>query len=133
MKDGYSFHQDEESLLETYEKVRQAYHSIFHHCGLDYLLVEADSGSIGNGYSQEFMAIASVGDDDIVYTDNKNYVANIELHQTKPYTGTQPLLSTKGIEVGHIFQLGTKYSKAMEATFMNEEGQEIPLIMANGA
>jgi len=129
MKDGYSFHQDEESLLETYEKVRQAYHSIFHHCGLDYLLVEADSGSIGNGYSQEFMAIASVGDDDIVYTEDKSYVANIEVHQTKPYTGLETLLSTKGIEVGHIFQLGTKYSMAMGAIFMNEEGQKVPLVM----
>lgn len=129
MKDGYSFHKDEESLLETYKKVRQAYHNIFHRCGLDYLLVEADSGSIGNGYSQEFMAIAGVGDDDIVYTDNKSYVANIELHQTKSYTGSETLLSTKGIEVGHIFQLGIKYSKAMGATFTNEVGQEVPLIM----
>ena len=129
MKDGYSFHKDETSLMKTYKEVRQAYHNVFQRCGLDYLLVEADSGTIGNGYSQEFMAIAGVGDDDIVYTDNKSYVANIELHQIKPYTGSETLLFTKGIEVGHIFQLGIKYSKTMEATFTNEVGQEVPLVM----
>jgi prolyl-tRNA synthetase len=129
MKDGYSFHKDEESLIETYKKVRQAYHNVFQRCGLDYLLVEADSGSIGNGYSQEFMAIAGVGDDDIVYTEDKSYVANIELHQIKPYTSSETLLTTKGIEVGHIFQLGTKYSKAMEATFTDEVSREVPLVM----
>lgn len=129
MKDGYSFHKDEESLIETYKKVRQAYHIVFQRCGLNYLLVEADSGNIGNGYSQEFIGISGVGDDSIVYTESKTYVANVEVHQTRPYTGSETLLPTKGIEVGHIFQLGTKYSEAMGATFTDEQGKELPLVM----
>lgn len=71
MKDGYSFHKDEKCLLETYKKIRQAYHNIFNRCGLNYLVVEADSGTIENGYSQEFMAISSIGEDVIAYTEDK--------------------------------------------------------------
>lgn len=78
MKDGYSFHTDTDSLKETYGHMDQAYRNILTRCGLSFRAVEADSGAIGGSGSQEFMVLADVGEDDIVYTDDGKYAANIE-------------------------------------------------------
>lgn len=69
MKDAYSFHKDEECLNHTYMIIKSAFHNIFQRCELNYLVVEADSGNIGNGYSREFMAISDIGEDEILYLD----------------------------------------------------------------
>ncbi len=78
MKDGYSFHADEESLKQTYAEMDRAYRNMFSRCGLKFRPVEADSGAIGGSGSQEFMVLADAGEDEILYTEDGNYSANTE-------------------------------------------------------
>ena len=78
MKDGYSFHDSPESLRETYNDYYQAYSNIFDRFELKYRAVKADSGNIGGSYTHEFQALAEVGEDTIVYTEESDYAANIE-------------------------------------------------------
>jgi prolyl-tRNA synthetase len=78
MKDGYSFHADEESLKETYRDMDKAYRNMLTRCGLSYRAVEADSGAIGGSGSQEFMVLADAGEDEILYTEDGKYAANVE-------------------------------------------------------
>ena len=78
MKDGYSFHTSEDSLKQTYADMDQAYRNIFSRCGLSFTAVEADSGAIGGSGSQEFMVLAEAGEDDILYTEDGKYAANVE-------------------------------------------------------
>ncbi len=78
MKDAYSFHADEESLKQTYQAMDQAYRKILTRCGLAFRPVEADSGAIGGSGSQEFMILADAGEDEILYTEDGKYAANVE-------------------------------------------------------
>lgn len=78
MKDAYSFHSDEESLDETYNDMYNAYHNIFTRVGLKFRPVLADSGAIGGDHTHEFMALAEIGEDTIVYSDSTDFAANIE-------------------------------------------------------
>ncbi|CDZ99566.1 Proline--tRNA ligase [Jeotgalicoccus saudimassiliensis] len=78
MKDAYSFHVDEESLDKTYNDMYDAYSRIFTRLDLNFRAVEADGGSIGGSHTHEFMALADIGEDTIVYTDDSSYAANIE-------------------------------------------------------
>jgi len=78
MKDAYSFHLSQESLQETYDKMYQAYCNIFERLGLDYRPVIADTGSIGGDASHEFHVLADSGEDDIAFSTDSNYAANVE-------------------------------------------------------
>jgi len=78
MKDGYSFHASEESLKETYETMYQTYSRILTRCGLAFRAVEADSGAIGGSGSHEFMILAAAGEDEVLYTEDGQYAANVE-------------------------------------------------------
>ncbi|MEC4985581.1 MAG: proline--tRNA ligase [Oscillatoria sp. PMC 1068.18] len=78
MKDGYSFHADTESLKKTYQDMNQAYSNMFSRCGLEFRAVEADSGAIGGSGSQEFMILAEAGEDEVLYTEDGKYAANVE-------------------------------------------------------
>jgi prolyl-tRNA synthetase len=78
MKDAYSFHSDEKSLKQTYQDMDRAYRNILHRCGLKFRAVEADSGAIGGSGSQEFMVLADAGEDEILYTQDGKYAANVE-------------------------------------------------------
>ncbi len=78
MKDAYSFHADEESLKKTYQDMDVAYRNILTRCGLEFRPVEADSGAIGGSGSQEFMVLAEAGEDEILYTEDGKYAANVE-------------------------------------------------------
>ena len=78
MKDAYSFHADEESLKETYRAMDQAYRNMLRRCGLAFRAVEADSGAIGGSGSQEFMVLADAGEDEVLYTEDSKYAANVE-------------------------------------------------------
>ena len=78
MKDAYSFHTDEESLKKTYQDMDVAYRNILTRCGLEFRPVEADSGAIGGSGSQEFMVLAEAGEDEILYTEDGKYAANVE-------------------------------------------------------
>ncbi|MEA5581648.1 proline--tRNA ligase [Nodularia harveyana UHCC-0300] len=78
MKDGYSFHVDEASLKETYQDMYQAYSNMLRRSGLAFRAVEADSGAIGGSGSTEFMVLADAGEDDVLYTEDGKYAANVE-------------------------------------------------------
>ncbi len=78
MKDGYSFHTDEESLKETYQDMYQAYNNIMRRSGLRFRPVDADSGAIGGSGSTEFMILAEAGEDEVLYTEDGKYSANTE-------------------------------------------------------
>lgn len=79
MKDGYSFHIDQDSLVETYNVMYDTYTKIFDRLGLDYRAVIADNGSIGGTGSHEFHVLADSGEDDIAFSDTSSYAANIEM------------------------------------------------------
>jgi prolyl-tRNA synthetase len=78
MKDAYSFDADEAGMRVSYAKMYQAYCRIFERCGLDYRPVQADSGAIGGSGSQEFMILAQAGEDEVLYTLDGQYAANVE-------------------------------------------------------
>ncbi len=127
MKDGYSFHANFEDMQREFSLMEETYKKIFTRLGLNFRVVQADSGQIGGEGSREFMILADSGEDDIVVCDACDYGANVEV-ATDFKEGDlcacgAVLRMTKGIEAGHIFQLGTKYSEALKATFLNEQGK----------
>lgn len=79
MKDAYSFHTTQESLQATYDVMYQVYSNIFNRLGLDFRAVQADTGSIGGSASHEFQVLASSGEDDVVFSTESDFAANIEL------------------------------------------------------
>ena len=104
MKDGYSFHADEESLKKTYQDMDQAYRNMLSRSGLQFRAVDADSGAIGGSGSQEFMVLADAGEDEILYTEDGKYAANVEKAISLPVdAGASPFdtyekLETPGTE-----------------------------------
>jgi prolyl-tRNA synthetase len=84
MKDAYSFHADNNSLDETYKVMYDTYCRIFKRCGLDYVIVEAESGEMGGSGSHQFTIPCSSGEDIIVYTEDGSYAANIEKAPVDP-------------------------------------------------
>ncbi len=108
MKDAYSFDTSMAGLQKNYDAMFQAYKNIFARCGLDPVIAEADSGAMGGRVSHEFLVPAPIGEDKVKAAD-----------------GTEQ----QCIEVGHIFQLGTKYSEALGALYVDEQGKQHPLIM----
>ena len=134
MKDSYSFHLSEASLEETYQIMRNAYSKIFERIGLDFKIVKADSGAIGGDKSEEFHVLAENGEDTLAVSDKSDYAVNAELlledgQDSKSLVGQKSpdgnglLEITKGIEVGHIFQLGKLYSENMNATVLDDSGE----------
>jgi prolyl-tRNA synthetase len=123
MKDGYSFDLSETSMKQTYSKIKQIYIEIFNKLKLDYRIVNADSGSIGGSSSEEFHVLADSGEDLLAFSDESDFACNVELIEEDDVNkipgmdspdGMGKLDVKKGIEVGHIFQLGSKYSKSMD-------------------
>ncbi len=84
MKDAYSFHIDQASLQETYDRMHQAYCKVFTRLGLNFRPVQADTGSIGGTGSHEFHVLAESGEDDIAFSDSSDYAANIEKAEAIP-------------------------------------------------
>ncbi len=84
MKDGYSFHTNEESLKKTYQDMAQAYSNMLRRSGLEFRAVDADSGAIGGSGSQEFMVLAEAGEDEVLYTEDGLYAANVEKAVSMP-------------------------------------------------
>ena len=78
MKDAYSFHAGEDSVQDMYEHMKQAYSNVFRRCGLDFKMVEADSGTIGGSFSHEFMVLADSGEDAVAFCDACDYASNVE-------------------------------------------------------
>ena len=139
MKDAYSFDLDKESLERSYSNMKEAYVRIFDSLGLDYRVVKADSGAIGGSDSEEFHVLADSGEDLLAFSDKSDYAINAELlnelqEGQDPYSldgkpspdGKGSLKLKKGIEVGHIFKLGKKYSEAMNLKIQGEDQEVNP-------
>ncbi|MBP2169907.1 prolyl-tRNA synthetase [Erwinia toletana] len=90
MKDAYSFHTTQESLQETYDTMYRAYSQSFSRMGLDFRAVQADTGSIGGSASHEFQVLANSGEDDIIFSTDSDYAANIELAEAIAPAGERP-------------------------------------------
>ncbi len=90
MKDAYSFHIDHDSLDETYQQMYQTYTNIFNRFGLDFRAVQADSGSIGGSASHEFHVLAQSGEDDIAFSSESDFSANIEMAEAVAPEGERP-------------------------------------------
>ena len=140
MKDSYSFNIDEASLQETYLLMRNTYKKILERIGLEYKIVKADSGAIGGDASEEFHVLAENGEDTIAISDASEFAINTELLldegqdistlEGKPSPdGNGVIEIKKGIEVGHIFQLGKIYTELMKVNVLNQEGRAIDLFM----
>jgi len=78
MKDSYSLDVSNEALQESYAKHVEAYNRFFERCGLDYIMVQGDSGMMGGDVSHEYMAFSEAGEDDIVFCRDCGYAANVE-------------------------------------------------------
>ena len=139
MKDAYSFDLSSEGLDESYRRMREAYTRIFDSLGLNYRIVKADNGEIGGSDSEEFHVLADTGEDLLAFSDKSEYAINAELLiefqddqdpnslEGKPSPdGKGNLRLKRGIEVGHIFKLGKKYSKSMNLKLQGEDGELFP-------
>ena len=147
MKDNYSFDRNEEEARLSYQKMFFAYLKTFARMGLKAIPMKADTGPIGGDLSHEFIVLAETGESDVFadkqwldfdalsldvnYQDDLSpeferlssiYAATDEMHDENAIAQEQ-VVSTKGIEVGHIFYFGEKYSKPMNATYMGDDGQ----------
>jgi prolyl-tRNA synthetase len=90
MKDAYSFHLTQESLVETYEQMHETYSRIFSRLGLRFRAVLADTGNIGGSGSHEFHVLADTGEDRIAYSDAGSYAANLEMAEALAPAGGRP-------------------------------------------
>jgi prolyl-tRNA synthetase len=142
MKDSYSFDIDEVSAKKTYNLMYETYFKIFRKMGLKPMAVKADTGAIGGDLSHEFHLLADTGESAIYYDKKFDELSELktfditqmqsmyamadEMHVSEkcPIAADQ-LASRRGIEVGHIFNFGLKYSKAMEASVMGTNGEKI--------
>ena len=139
MKDAYSFDIDEKGMEKSYENMKDAYISTFDDIGLDYRIVKADAGNIGGDVSEEFHIIADSGEDLLAISDSSDFAANVEVleYEKDPSEldgqpspdGKGKLIIKRGIEVGHIFQLGQKYSEKMSVSIKDSSGKGIDSFM----
>ncbi|MCZ6720267.1 MAG: proline--tRNA ligase [Proteobacteria bacterium] len=159
MKDNFSFDLDFEGAKRSYNKMFVAYLRTFARMGLKAIPMEAKSGPIGGDMSHEFVILAETGEsavychadyldmdmlaegvdytqalDPIIASWTRHYAATDDKHEPERFEREVPedkRLTTRGIEVGHIFYFGTKYSKPMGATVTTEDGREVPVEMGS--
>jgi prolyl-tRNA synthetase len=156
MKDAYSFDIDQAGARHSYNKMFVAYLRTFARLGLKSIPMRADTGPIGGDLSHEFIILADTGESEVYchkdYLDfdvpgqNVNfddvpgmqsivdkwtslYAATSEMHEPEKYAAlaADKQVSARGIEVGHIFYFGTKYSEPMKAVVAGPDGKEVPL------
>jgi prolyl-tRNA synthetase len=160
MKDAYSFDVDQKSAQHSYNKMFVAYLRTFARLGLKSIPMRAESGPIGGNLSHEFIILASTGESEVFchkdYLDmavpnadvnfddaaglqgivdnwTSQYAATSDMHDGAAF-GKIPAdkqMSARGIEVGHIFYFGTKYSEPMKAVVATGEGGEVPVHMGS--
>ena len=159
MKDAYGFDVDEAGAVRSYNKMFVAYLNLFDRMGLKAVPMRADTGPIGGDLSHEFIILAETGESAVfchkdlvdmpapgidldwdgdlqplVDARTRLYAATEEMHDQKRFEAEAPedkRLSARGIEVGHIFFFGEKYSKAMKANVAGPDGVERPIQMGS--
>lgn len=134
MLDAYSFDVDAEQMAKSYENVRAAFLEIFEKIGMKVIPIVADNGAMGGKKSEEFMLISNQGEDKILYDETTGIGLNTEILEKENYQeylkeeyGIEDISKFKEIrtmELGHIFQLGTRYSEMMNGKFTDKEGKE---------
>lgn len=134
MLDAYSFDKDVEGMEKSYENIRKAFLEIFERIGLNVIPIVADNGAMGGKKSEEFMLISEQGEDKILYDETTGIGLNTEILERENYEqylkdeyGIEDISNFKEIrtmELGHIFQLGTRYSEMMNGKYINQEGKE---------
>jgi len=131
MQDLYTFDQDPEAARQTYQEVSNSYRRIFTRLGVPFTVVQGDSTSMGGASSHEYHFPAKIGQDTLLLCDQCNAGFNSELggveEGCKECGGK--LKESKGIEVGHTFLLGTRYSQPFKALFRSDSGANLPLHM----
>ncbi|WP_310608589.1 proline--tRNA ligase [Buttiauxella brennerae] len=138
MKDAYSFHTSQESLQETYDAMYQAYSKIFTRMGLDFRAVEADTGSIGGSASHEFQVLAQSGEDDVIFSTDSDFAANIEFAEAVAPAGGRaaPTVEMTQIDTPNaktIAELVEQFNLPVEKTVKTlmvkaTEGSAYPLV-----
>ena len=159
MKDAYSFDLDKEGAVKAYQRMFVAYLRTFHRLGLTAIPMRADTGPIGGDLSHEFIVLADTGESAVFChsdllekpipaadTDFRSDLSPIVEDWTSLYAATEEMVdmaeyeasvaedkrvSARGIEVGHIFYFGTKYSEPMGAKVMGPDGKEVPVHMGS--
>ena len=121
MKDAYSFDIDEASARRAYNRMFVAYLNTFARMGLKAVPMRADTGPIGGDLSHEFIVLAPTGESEVFY----------DAARFESETAEGDRLSARGIEVGHIFYFGTKYSAPMKAFVAGPDGRDAPVHMGS--
>lgn len=157
MKDAYSFDLSKEDAVKNYNRMFVAYLNTYARLGLKAVPMRADTGPIGGDLSHEFLVLADTGESEvfchkdlvemappghvdyesdlqaIVDSRTSLYAATDEMHDADAFARVpeDKQLSARGIEVGHIFYFGDKYSKPMNATVMGSDGKDVPIMMGS--
>ena len=134
MLDAYSFDIDEEGMIKSYQNLRAAFLEIFERIGMKVIPIVADNGDMGGKKSEEFMLISEQGEDKILYDETTGIGLNTEDIKKENYEqylkeeyGIEDISNFKEIrtmELGHIFQLGTRYSEMMNGKYTDKDGKE---------
>ena len=134
MLDAYSFDIDEEGMVKSYQNLRAAFLEIFERIGMKVIPIVANNGDMGGKKSEEFMLISEQGEDKILYDETTGIGLNTEVLEKENYEeylkeeyGIEDISNFKEIrtmELGHIFQLGTRYSEMMNGKYTDKEGKE---------
>ena len=136
MKDAYSFDLDHNTAVETYKKFFMSYLKTFKELGLQPIPVKAATGAIGGDLSHEFQILAKTGESELAYDPelvSQNLLDKSYEEITSMYSASDEMIDKsnsnavigRGIEVGHIFNFGTKYSEPLECYVLNNEGKKI--------
>lgn len=138
MKDMYSFHTSQEDLEAFYYRTLDAYVRVYERCGLRVKVVQASGGIFTENMSHEFQALTDAGEDVLIACTECSFgqnseVATLAVSDACPKCHQGKLAQMKGVEVGNIFDLGTKYSKGFDFKITNEQGeQQYPLMGCYG-
>jgi prolyl-tRNA synthetase len=134
MKDMYSFHETQEDFDRFYAIAKAAYLKVYKRLGLVAKVTEASGGAFTEKISYEFMVLTEAGEDDILYCDACDFCVNVEVAKNKagdtcPNCGKSKLQKARASEVGNVFDLGQKYGKDFNLTFVDADGKKQHPIM----
>ncbi len=133
MKDLYSFHSSQIDFKNYYKVVIKSYLKILKRCGFSAILTEASGAGFTREYTHEFQVLAKGGEDTVIYCSKHHFAQNKEIAKLKKGNRCpickRNLKEGKSIEVGNIFPLGTKYSKDLNAYFIDRDGKRKLIIM----
>lgn len=129
MKDAYSFHTSEKDFQRYYEEMAKAYFRVYERCGLNAYKIESGGGEFSKNISHEFSVISPAGEDTMIYCETCGFAKNKEvMNETEQAKGCpdcgKALKESPCIEVGNIFDLGTKYTDAFKFHFSDMDGTQ---------